>query len=198
MTLDFYFDFSSPYGYIAAEKIDALAEMHGRQVVWKPFLIGAAFKQQGIEPPVMSPLKHAYFLRDFERTAAFHKVPYRHPSTFPLSSLVASRAFYAVERQAPALAKLFAQQCYRSYFTQNLDISALETVLDVAESLGLDRQHLASSIQLPEIKDTLRQVTEQALARGVFGSPFIFVDGEAFWGSDRLEQVERWLSNGPW
>jgi 2-hydroxychromene-2-carboxylate isomerase len=93
--IDFYFDFSSPYGYIAAAKIDALAAKHGRGVNWRPMLLGAAMKVTGGAPLPQIPLKGVYAKRDFVRSAQFHGVPFRIPSSFPISTIAAVRAFYS-------------------------------------------------------------------------------------------------------
>jgi len=93
--LDFYFDFSSPYGYLASHKIDALAARHGRGVTWRPILLGAAFKASGVQPLVNVPLKGEYSKHDFLRSARFHNVPFRAPDPFPVSTVSACRAFYA-------------------------------------------------------------------------------------------------------
>lgn len=196
--LDFYFDFSSPYGYFAATRIDALAAKHGREVVWHPILLGIVFKQTGGQPLPAIPIKGAYALRDIERTARWFGVAYRAPSRFPISGTAASRAYYWLEQNDRATAKRFALAAFRAYFAEDLDISSPDAVADVAQSLGLDRAAVLDGISNAAIKDRLRVEVEAAIARGVFGSPYIIADGEPFWGSDRLDQLERWLSTGPW
>jgi hypothetical protein len=99
--VDFYFDFSSPYGYFAAEKIDALAARHGRTVHWHPFLLGATFKVTGLGPLPGIPLKGAYSMHDIERSARFFGLPYRQPSTFPIPTQHAARAFLWLNDRSP-------------------------------------------------------------------------------------------------
>ena len=180
--VDFYFDFSSPYGYFAAEKIDALAARHGRTVHWHPFLLGATFKVTGLGPLPGIPLKGAYSMHDIERSARFFGLPYRQPSTFPIPTQHAARAF--------------GLAAYRAYFVDDVNISDLGAVLDIAAGVGVDRDVLSAVLAGTEIKARLAAEVDLGLARGVFGSPFIIVDGEAFWGADRLPQVERWLAEG--
>src|SRR5438105_8503529 len=174
--IDFYFDFASPYGYIAAEKIDALAAKYERVVNWHPILLGAVFKVTGAAPLPELPLKGDYSLRDFARSAAFHGVPFRVPEKFPIGSIAAARAIYWLQNHDPGLAKQVALAFFRAYFVQGIDISAPEAVLDVAAAEGVDRNALAAALNDPAVKERLKQATEAALARGVFGSPFVIVD----------------------
>ena len=196
--IDFYFDFSSPYGYFAAAKIDDIAARHGRTVAWRPILLGAVFKVTHQQPLAMIPLKAEYMARDLERTARLFGLPFRLPGKFPISTTAPARAFYAVSDNDPALAKRLARALYDAYFTQDRDISAPDATLDVAATLGIDRATLGAALNADAIKDRLRREVDAAIGRGVFGSPYILIDGEPFWGSDRLEQVERWLKTGGW
>ncbi len=184
--LDFYFDFSSPYGYLASHKIEALAAKHGRGVTWRPMLLGAAFKATGAAPLPQIPLKGAYAKRDFERSARFHGVQFRIPEPFPVSTVAACRAFYSLSDDKEQV-KL-AQALYRAYFVDNLNIGEPENVIKVAASVGA-----RPDINDQAVKDRTRAEVEAAIAKGVFGSPYIVVDGEPFWGVDRFEQLERWL-----
>lgn len=193
----FYFDFSSPYGYLISEKIDDLADRHGRKVKWRPLLLGVVFQTTNSAPlTLQAPPKAAYYKLDFARSARFLGVPYRLPSKFPLATQQAARAYYWLHDQDCATARAFAHATYRALFVDDRDISAPETVLDIAASLGVDREALATALASPELKERLKSEVESALAAGVFGSPTVFVDGEMFFGADRLPQLERWLAEG--
>lgn len=197
--IDFYFDFSSPYGYIASHLIDDLAAKHKRAVNWRPFLLGAVFKIAGTGPLVDYPLKGDYALRDFKRSARLHQIPFQMPENFPLNGLLASRAFYWLAGSKPDLAKPFAKAVYAAYFVDGRDITDVAVIEDVAEKLGIDRAALKAGMEAQSTKDRLRAATTEAVeGRGVFGSPFVIVDGEPFWGSDRLDMVDRWLATGGW
>jgi len=186
--IDFYFDFSSPYGYIAAEKIDALAAKHGRGVHWRPMLLGAAFKLTGAAPLPSIPIKGEYAKRDFLRSARFHGVPMKIPSVFPISGLAACRAFYSLdEKDRVALAKALL----RAYFVDDVNIGEPENVMKIAAGLG-HKPDLAA----PAIKEKTKTEVDTAVKAGVFGSPYMVVDGEPFWGIDRFDQLERWM-RGP-
>lgn len=194
--IDFYFDFTSPYGYLMSEKIEALAERFGRKTRWHPVLLGLIFKATGSHPPVDVPLKSPYTLRDFQRSARFLDVAYRHPSRFPLPTQAAARTFYWLHDRDCALARQFAHAAFRALFTEDRDISSPETVVQIATTLGVDAAELTAALASPELKARLPQVCELAMARGVFGSPFVIIDDEPFFGVDRLPQIEQWLVTG--
>jgi 2-hydroxychromene-2-carboxylate isomerase len=196
--VNFYFDFSSPYGYFASHKIDALASKYGRQVTWRPFLLGVAFKTTGGTPLPSIPVKGPYHLRDILRTARYLEVSYRHPSVFPIASVSACRAFYWTDAKDPARAKDLARALYRAYFLDNVDISSAENVVAVAAKSGLNADEVRAGIGDQVTKDRTKSEVDKAIALGAFGSPYIVVDGEPFWGSDRLEQIDKWLATGGW
>ncbi len=184
--IDFYFAFASPYGYFAAEKIEVFAAKHGRAVTWRPTLLGAVFKVTGGKPLPEWPLKGDYSKHDMQRSARFHGLPFKLPTPFPVGTVSACRAFYATPKdKQPALAKAL----YRAYFVDGLNIGEIDTVLKIAGSLGL-KPDLADS----SLKEKTKSEVEASIARGVFGSPYIVVDNEPFWGIDRFDQLERWLA----
>ena len=195
--IDFYFDYSSPYGYFAAMKIDNFAARHGRGVNWKPILLGAVFKVTGAQPLPTLPLKGAYALRDIVRSARFHGVDYRHPTKFPIASQAPARAFYWLNDRDPALARKLAQTLYQAYFVEDRDISSPEITAEVAATLGLQRDEVLAALNDTAVKDKLKNEVEAAIKLGVFGSPYVVIDGEPFWGIDRFDQIERWLAHGP-
>jgi len=196
--IEFYFDFSSPYGYIASEKIDALASKHGREVTWRPYLLGVAFKTTGSAPLTSIPMKGAYHLRDMIRTAKYRGVAYRHPSPFPISPVTPSRAFYWVNAKDSKLARDLAKALYRAYFVDGIDISSADSTVAVCAKCGLNADSVRAAIADQAVKDLTRVEVAKAIERGAFGSPFIIIDGEPFWGSDRLDQIDRWLQTGGW
>ncbi len=196
--IEFYFDFSSPYGYVASVKIDAIAAKHGREVLWRPYLLGVPFKKAGIQPLVNVPMKAEYSLRDFARNARFHGVEYRHPTRFPTGTTAAVRAYYWIESTDAARAKAFAQALFRVYFIDDRDISDPETSVAVAATLGFAADTVRAALADEAVKNRTREIVDAAVAKGAFGSPFFFVDGEPFWGSDRLDQIERWIATGGW
>ncbi|HUQ24589.1 MAG TPA: 2-hydroxychromene-2-carboxylate isomerase [Burkholderiales bacterium] len=183
--IDFYFDFASPYGYLAAEKIEPLAAKHGRSVTWRPTLLGAVFKITGGKPLPEWPLKGEYAKRDFLRSARFHDVAFKLPSAFPVGTVSACRAFYASPKDKQVA---LARALYRAYFVENINIGETGNVLKVASTLGLE-----PDLNDQAIKDKTKAEVEASIGHGVFGSPYFIVDNEPFWGIDRFDQLERWL-----
>jgi len=196
--VDFYFDFSSPYGYFASRKIDALASKYGREVKWRPYLLGVAFKTTGGAPLPSIPIKGPYHLRDMLRTAKYLGVNYRHPSVFPIASVAPSRAFYWLDAKDPRRAKELAKSLYAAYFLDDVDISSVDNVVAVAAKTGLKADEVRAGIGDQATKDRTKTEVDKAISIGAFGSPYIVVDGEPFWGSDRLEQIDKWLATGGW
>ncbi|MGZ5091536.1 MAG: DsbA family protein [Burkholderiales bacterium] len=196
--IDFYFDFSSPYGYFASAKIDDIAARHGRAVTWRPILLGAVFKITGQQPLPTIPLKGNYAKRDLERSARLLGLPFQLPTKFPIAGTAPSRAFYSVTVRDPALAANLARELYSAYFAEDRDISAPEVTADVAAKLGIDKDGISQAMNDAAVKDRLRREVDAAIGLGVFGSPYIIIDGEPFWGADRLDQVEKWLATGGW
>lgn len=196
--IDFYFDFSSPYGYFAAAKIDAIAAKYSRTTTWRPMLLGAIFKVTGQQPLTTIPLKGSYSQHDLIRSARWFGVPFKMPSKFPVSSTAPCRAYYWLYDRDPAAAKALAQALYRAYFAEDRDISNPEVTANVAAKLGHDKDIVTQAINDPAVKERLKTEVDAAIERGIFGSPYIIVDGEPFWGSDRLDQIEQWLAKGKW
>ncbi len=195
--IEFFFDFSSPYSYLASEKIEPLVGRFGRTVAYKPILLGPMFKVSGQAPLVEIPLKGDYSRRDMERSARFHGVTFHVPTPFPIGTVAAARTLLWLQAQGSAKAVSWVHRVLRAYFAEGRNISEAGVLADLADDLGLDRDAMAAGIQEPAIKDRLKALVDEAIARGVFGAPFFFVDGEPFWGHDRLPQIERWLERGP-
>ena len=194
--LRFHFDFSSPYGYLASERIESLAARHDRAVDWRPMLLGAAFKVAGTQPLTSVPLKGDYARRDMPRTARFHGIPFAMPAKFPIATQAPARIVLWQRGIDPGACAPLVHALYRAYFIAGRDISEPDVAADVAAEAGANREGARAAIDDAEIKEALRRDVEAAIAAGVFGSPFVFVDGEPFWGLDRFDQVERWLASG--
>ena len=192
----FHFDFSSPYGYIGSEKIEALAARHGRGVAWRPMLLGAVFKVAGTAPLTSVPLKGDYSRRDIVRSARFHGVPLRMPSKFPIATQAPARIVVWQRGRDAGTTPQLVKAIYRAYFVDGRDISDPEVAADVAGETGGERAAARAAIDDPVVKDALKRDVDAAIAAGVFGSPYIIVDGEPFWGVDRLDQIAAWLERG--
>ena len=189
--IEFWFDFSSPYGYLGSRRIKALAAKHGAAVRWRPFLLGVLFQTTGQTPLLEQPLRGPYAVRDIARAARLHGIPFRLPRPFPFASVAAARLFYWLEERDPAAAIAFAKAVYARAFEDGSAVSGAEEAADVAAGLGLDRAEILAALQEPEVKQRLRSTNEEAVAKGVFGSPFFIVDGEPFWEIGRASCRER-------
>jgi 2-hydroxychromene-2-carboxylate isomerase len=192
--IDFYFDFSSPYGYFAATRIEELAVANGRLVNWHPVLLGVLFRTVGTAPLTSYPVKGDYAFHDFERSARFHGIPYQRPPRFPLATQAAARAMlWTAQAVGEARAIELAQAIFRAMFVDGVAIDDVNEVLRIGAAMGLDRDALAAGQESEAIRERLRDETQQALARGVFGAPFMIVDNEPFWGFDRFNQLDAYL-----
>jgi len=193
--VDFHFDFSSPYGFLAAMKIErALQGGRYRRLRWRPFLLGAVYQRFG-QSPLEHPLKRRYVLEvDAPRVGRRDGLALKVPAGFPQHSLPAARAFYWIEARAPEKAADFAKAAYRKYWIEGQSTADPAVAIEAAAMLGFDRKRVSEGLQESMVKLRLVTENEQAIANGVFGSPFIRVDGEPFWGSDRLDDVAERLA----
>ena len=196
--IDFYFEFSSPFGYMGAHLIEGVAAKYGREVNWRPFLLGAVFKAEGTQSLVSYPMKGPYSKRDIERSAKYHGISFTWPPSFPIFTVNAARAVYWQQDQDPEAAKGLALSIYDQAFREGRDIADSAVLADAATAAGIDAEAMLGAIKSPEVKQRLKDETAAAIDRKVFGSPFFIVDGEPFWGVDRLPQLERWLETGGW
>jgi len=192
--IDFYFDFSSPYSYIASEWVEAVAARHGRAVNWHAILLGATFQAAELKSPVDHPLKREYSLRDFARSAKFAGVPMVQPSKFPIPTQNAARVFWWLhDSQSRERAVAWAHAGLRAYFTRGVDLSDAAALRELAAASGVDPAEAERAWTDPLYKQRLKRENDAAIAAGIFGAPFFIVDGEPFWGNDRRAQIESWL-----
>ena len=192
-SIDFYFDFSSPYSYIASEWVEALAARHGRTVLWHAILLGVTFQAAGLKSPVEHPIKREYTLLDFARSARLEGVPYVQPAKFPIPTQNAARLFWWLQARDPVQAQRWARAGLRAYFTRGVDLSDVAQLKVLAVQFGLAAQEAEAVWSDPHWKLRLKQENDAAIAAGVFGAPFFCIDGEPFWGNDRKPQIERFL-----
>ena len=196
--IEFWFDFSSGYAYFAAQAIDELAARHGRDVRWRPYMLGAAFQVTGAKGLSRTPLKGDYARRDWARISRQTGIPFALPEGHPIAALPASRAYYWMEDHLPVHAHEFARLAFHRYFVDGVDMTDPRNVARVAEPLGAPVPTLEAALVRAPLKERLKAVSSEALDQGVFGSPFFVVDGEPFWGWDRMPMLERWLECSGW
>lgn len=184
--LDFWFEFGSTYSYPAAMRIESVAQSEGASVVWRPFLLGPIFRQQGWDdsPFNIYPAKGRYMWRDLERICAQQGLVFRRPSQFPRNGLLAARLACCFCSE-PWLAE-FVRRVYLANFAEDRDISDPRVLRSILQALA-QPAGLLDEAQSPEAKARLHSQTERAVSMGIFGAPTFVVGAELFWGNDRLE-----------
>jgi len=192
---DFYFDLSSPYSYLAATQIDALAERVGAEVRYRPVVLAAVFKATGNTMPAVVLPKARYMMRDLERWAASYDVPFRMTSRFPVNALRTMRAIVAAESEGKS--RELTHRAYKALWVEDRDITTESELRALISDVGANPDAVLAAIETQPVKDRLRAYTDEAIARGVFGAPAFVVqrDGgdELFWGNDRLHFLEQAL-----
>jgi len=195
--LDFWFEFASTYSYVAAMRIEEECARAGVEVRWKPFLLGPIFAEQlGIRdsPFNVNPVRGRYMWRDLERLCAKCALPWRKPSVFPRNSLLAARvacALSGTQREADAVRAIF-----RANFADDRDISDPHVLAAVLAGVGVAADDVLARAGSVETKQKLRAQTEEGRALGIFGAPDFVIDGELFFGQDRLADAIEWATRG--
>ena len=196
--LHFYFDFISPFGYFASLRVEDIARRHGRTVQWHAMLLGVSvLKVMGLKPLLDTPLKGDYIRRDAQRYMRRHGMVLKRKLDDPvMDPRAAGRAFHYVKH--PALAAPLAHALYDAYWAEGTDLSTADAVAAVPLPAGLDADWLRAGTASDEAGTLLRTAVDASLKAGIFGSPTVVVDGEPFWGVEKLGLVEEWLDCGGW
>jgi len=187
-------EFSSPFAQIAAHLIEPVAAKHGRAVRWRPIWLAFVFKAHYGDRVAQPPIKIDYIFRDAQRFAGLYGIPFTRPTAFPLDARLARRLFYRVERQDPAKAAFLVKVVLQDYWGEGREMRSVEQLRPLAAALGIAEADLAAAENDEAAKAAERQACEDALAAGCFGAPYFLVDGEPFWGADRIEHIDRWLA----
>jgi 2-hydroxychromene-2-carboxylate isomerase len=198
--LQFWFDFISPYGYLASLRIDEIAARHGRTVDWHPVLLGVTvLKVMGLPPLMETPLKKDYAPREIARYTRRHGVTLGRPlSAPPMHPLPAARLFAWLLRHAPVHARPWARGALHDHWVANIDVDQTPALVACGLRCGIPRALLDAGLSDPAAATLLRAEVDAAVAQGVFGSPFVIIDGEPFFGVDKLELIDDWLARGGW
>ena len=193
--IEFFFDIGSSYSYLAATQMEGLAARTQVPVRWRPFLLGGVFKATGNDMPARLPAKAKWMLHDMTLWAHHYGIPFRMPSRFPLLTLRTQRALAAAERLAGATAvPAFASALFRAYWADDQDVTSDPVIGAAARAALLDGDQIIGAIDAPETKDLLRATTEEAVRRGAFGAPAMFVGDALFWGNDRIPLLEQYVA----
>lgn len=197
--IEFWIALSSPSSYLASLRIDSVGRKHGINVRWRPFNIRKALEVEGIKPNVQYERKGSYTRRDWERTARFHGHPYKMPEPFGRSSLPATTiAYWAEAEQGHGPLKDFCRAVMKAYFVENRAIDDAAVLASLAEQCGLDPSAARAAIDDAAAVAAVETATQEAIDKGIWGAPFMIVDGEMFWGEDRVEQLDLWIERGGW
>ena len=189
--MQFWFDFASTYSYVAALRVGDECERAGVELEYKPFLLGPIFTElHGIKdsPFNVQPVRGRYMWRDLERLCAKHALPWRRPSAFPRNSVLAARVACCAGVATGAVTRAL----FRANFADDRDIADPDVVREIVASNGSDGRRLVELAQTPEAKAQLRANTAEAQQLGIFGAPDFVVNGELFFGQDRLEDAIAW------
>jgi len=193
--IELFFDIGSSYSYLAATQMEKLTARTGVAVQWRPFLLGAVFKATGNDLPIRVPHKARWMIHDMTLWAHHYGIPFRVPSRFPLITLRTQRALAGVERSGNAAAIApFALALFHAYWGEDQDVTSDAVIGACATSAGLDAATVIAAIDAQETKDQLRATTDEAVRRGAFGAPAMFVGDALFWGNDRIPLLEQYLS----
>jgi 2-hydroxychromene-2-carboxylate isomerase len=191
--VEFLFDVGSPAAYLAWTQMPRLAAETGAQVDYRPMLLGGVFQATGNRSPAEVPAKGRYMNADLERFALRYGVPFSHNPFFPINTLTLMRGALGLQMREPARMLAYGDAVYRAIWVEGRNMNDPATVGAVLQAAGFDPMALMALAADPEVKERLKAVTQDAVARGVFGAPTFFVDGRMYWGQDRLDFVKEAL-----
>jgi 2-hydroxychromene-2-carboxylate isomerase len=194
LPIEYWFEFGSNYSYLSAMRIEALARATGVALHWRPFLLGPIFRERGwsTSPFVLQPAKGRYMWRDMERETQKYGLPWRRPSAFPRAAVLPMRVATLGAREA--WIGEFIRRVMRQNWVEDREIDDPAAVRDALRGLVPDPGAVLAAALGPDNKLRLREATELAGARGIFGAPTFFVGDEMFWGNDRLEDALAWAA----
>ncbi|MDE2606214.1 MAG: 2-hydroxychromene-2-carboxylate isomerase [Burkholderiales bacterium] len=191
--VEFYFDVGSPAAYLAWTQLPAIAREAGAQIEYRPFLLGGVFQATGNRSPMEVPAKGQYMQDDLQRFARRYGVPFAHNPHFPINTLTLMRGALGLQLREPQRMVPYGDAVFRAIWVEGQDMNDPATVAGVLQRAGFDPAQLLALASEPAVKDQLKAVTQEAVARGVFGAPTFFVGQDMFWGQDRLDFVKERL-----
>jgi len=195
--LEFFYDCSSPWTYLAFSKIEDVARRHNADLIWRPILVGGVFNAvnpsvyETRERPVKA--KARYYAKDLQDWAHLYGLKIGQPTVFPVNSVKAMRGAFVADEHGKI--SRYSRCVFEQYWGENRDISKDEVLRDIVGTVGLDEKEYFTKIASAEYKDRLKRNTDELIERGGFGSPTMFADGVMFFGNDRLMLVEHALTH---
>ena len=182
--LDFYFDFISPYSFLAFKKLNSLNKDNKININYKPILLGGLHNLGKITPPAFNERKLKNMKNDCELIASKNNIDFRWNARFPLNSLYLMRGYLVVDDN---LKKEFFEICFDAYWKNNEDISDEKNIDVIIKKTGLNKRKFLDDIKKDSIKEMLKNLTSDAFAKDIFGAPTFVVNNKIFWGQDRLD-----------
>jgi 2-hydroxychromene-2-carboxylate isomerase len=191
----FYFDFVSTYSHFAVHRIEEVAARHGRTVDWRVVSLPHVFKANDAISPLQQPRKFEHNSQDILRIAAMTGIPFTKPEVRPLDARLPRQVFYWLKHSDPRLAKGFACAVMTRYFGEGKEVRTVDQVLEAANGLSITRKMVEQAADDSAAKQALVDMLDMALADGMFGAPYAVVDGQRFWGHDRvIDHMDWWLA----
>ena len=191
--VEFWFDFGSPASYLAWTQLPKLAAETGAAIHYKPMLLGGVFQATGNHSPATIPAKGSYIFQDFARFADDYGVPLRMNPNFPINTLVLMRMATGLQLRDPSRFLAFCDAAFKAIWVDALNLNDAAVTATALEHAGFDPAELLALASDAEVKEQLKQLTQTAVARGVFGAPTFFVGDQMFWGQDRIHFVKKAL-----
>jgi len=182
-SIEFYFDFISPYSFLAYKRLDRLNKENHINIIYKPILLGGLHKLGGITAPAFNERKMKNMKNDCQLVSMKNDIEFIWNSKFPINSLYLMRGYIAIDDKYK---KKFFKICFDCYWKNNIDISEEKNVDQILEDVGLEKELFYQNIQKLEIKDELKKLTDKAFKKDIFGAPTFVVNNKIFWGQDRL------------
>ncbi|CAM4031599.1 2-hydroxychromene-2-carboxylate isomerase [Pseudomonas reidholzensis] len=192
--VEFFFDLGSPASYLAWTQLPGLCARRGARLEYRPMLLGGVFQATGNASPVMVPAKGKYMFVDLERFAQRYGVPFGLPPGFPINTLGLMRGLIGTQLHAPERFEALLGVLFRALWVDRRNLGDQAVLDETLDKGGFDPAQFRALAGMAEVKEALKQVTEEAVARGVFGAPTCFVEGQMFFGQDRLDFVEQALA----
>ncbi|MDR6917895.1 2-hydroxychromene-2-carboxylate isomerase [Pseudomonas sp. 3296] len=193
-TVEFFFDLGSPATYLAYTQLPKICEQTGSQLIYKPMLLGGVFKATGNASPAVIPAKGRYMFQDLDRYAKRYGVPLKFNPHFPINTLMLMRAVTGIQLRHPGRFLAFIDCLFEALWVEGRSLDDPATVAAVLTQNGFDPDEVLALTADEEVKAALKDNTEKAVQRGVFGAPSMFVGNQLFFGQDRLDFVVEALS----
>ena len=194
-TVEYFFDLGSPASYLAWTQLARLRTECAATVVLRPMLLGGVFQATGNSSPVNVPAKARYTLTDFQRYAERYAVPLRFSAHFPINTLSLMRGAIGVQLRQPERFEHYLEAMFSALWVDGRNLGDPAVVAEVLVTAGFEPDDFAAWVGDAEVKAALKAATDEAVSRGVFGAPTFFVEGQMFFGQDRLEFVEAALKD---